>query len=131
MKRFSTLLFVFSIVILHSCGGATVKENFTPDLNGTYVGNSGTSIMVTLTLNGGDKSFTYKERGGISTRDYTGTFALLGQTVIFKSSDGVVTKHKISGHSGGFMLTCIENMKPISFKFEPVGAGEKLKYFKQ
>lgn len=131
MKRFGTLVLIFSIVIFLGCGGATVKENFKPDLNGKYVANSGTSIMVTLILNGVDKSFTYTERGGISERDYNGTFALLGQTIIFKSSDGVVTKHKISGHSGGFMLTCIENMKPVSFKFEPVGASEELKYFKQ
>ncbi len=103
-------------------------------MDGTFV-YSGTTASVPktikLVLNAGSRTFEYSEMGGISNHSYTGTFFVLGDTVVFVSSDQLTVKHKIAKTKNGISLTCVETDLPVSFALEPIVKGVALEFYRQ
>lgn len=128
-------LFIAMMVI--GCGEPknVKKTNYKALLSGTYVYSGaipgGASATITLDLDRNSRSFTYKETGGISNRSYQGTFAILGNQVVFTNSANKETsKHQVTETGNGFKLKCVANHNPISFGMQPL-QGSTLEFYKQ
>ncbi len=111
------------------------KTNYKALLNGTFVYDGaipgGVSATITLILDRNNRSFQYKETGGISNRNYNGSFAVLGNQIVFtNTANKQTTKHTVTETNNGFKLKCVSNNNPISFGMQPL-QGSSLEFFKQ
>ncbi len=134
-------IFLISIVVLvalfaFGCGdSANVKQtNYASLLSGTFVYSGPVPgagpLTLTLVLDSANRSFTYKEAGNISNRTYKGSYAILGNQVLFTSQRNEVSKHTVTATGNGFKLSCISNEKPITFGLQPL-EGNTIEYYKQ